>query len=182
MANLVSLETRNKNVEGSGEVPMSDLIKSSLRMRPDRIIVGEVRGKEALDMLQAMNTGHDGSLSTGHANSTEDMLSRLENMVLMAAPIPLDAIRAQISSALDIIVHLGRMRDKSRKVLAITEVGKYEDGQVQLNPLFRFEEEYVDDAGKIHGKLVSQGNKLLNDSKFRDAGIDMERVGELLGY
>jgi pilus assembly protein CpaF len=182
VANLVSLETRNKNAEGTGEIPMSDLIKSSLRMRPDRIIVGEVRGKEALDMLQAMNTGHDGSLSTGHANSTDDMLSRLENMVLMAAPIPLDAIRAQISSALDIIIHLGRMRDKSRKVLAITEVCGYENGKVQLNTLLKFEEQSVDENGKIHGCLVPQGNKLQNISKFQDAGIDLERVGELLGY
>ena len=140
--NLVSLETRNANVAGAGEITIRDLIKSSLRMRPERIIVGEVRGGEALDMLQAMNTGHDGSLSTGHANSTEDMLSRLETMVLQgAAGLPLDAIRQQIASAVDIIIHLSRLRDKSRKTVEITEVLGLEDGRIKLNPLYVFEED-----------------------------------------
>ena len=140
--NLVSLETRNANVAGAGEITIRDLIKSSLRMRPERIIVGEVRGGEALDMLQAMNTGHDGSLSTGHANSTEDMLSRLETMVLQgAAGLPLDAIRQQIASAVDIIIHLSRLRDKSRKTVEITEVLGLEDGRIKLNPLYQFEED-----------------------------------------
>lgn len=138
--NLVSLETRNSNVEGRGEISIRDLIKSSLRMRPDRIIVGEVRGAEALDMLQAMNTGHDGSLSTGHANSTTDMLSRLETMVLTGAQIPLDAIRQQIASALEIMVHLGRMPDKSRKVVEIVEVVGCESGKIRLNTLYKYRE------------------------------------------
>lgn len=178
--NIVKLETRNKNVEGTGAITMMDLIKSSLRMRPDRIVVGEVRGGEALDMLQAMNTGHDGSLSTGHANSTKDMLSRLETMVLMAAPLPLDAIRSQIGSALDIIIHLGRLRDKSRKVLEITEVLGYEDGQIKLNPLFVFDDRGNDENGKVIGKLKYTGNKIVNVEKFKAAGVDLERVGELL--
>ena len=128
--NLVSLETRNANTSGAGQITIRDLIKSSLRMRPERIIVGEVRGGEALDMLQAMNTGHDGSLSTGHANSTQDMLSRLETMVLQgAAGLPLEAIRQQIASAVDIIIHLSRLRDKSRKTMEICEVVGYESGK-----------------------------------------------------
>lgn len=135
--NLVSLETRNANASGAGQITIRDLIKSSLRMRPERIVVGEVRGGEALDMLQAMNTGHDGSLSTGHANSTQDMLSRLETMVLQgAAGLPLEAIRQQIASAVDIIIHLSRLRDKSRKTMEITEVVGYKDGQIILNPLY----------------------------------------------
>ena len=133
--NLVSLETRNKNSSGAGEITIRDLIKSALRMRPERIVVGEVRGGEALDMLQAMNTGHDGSLSTGHANSTKDMLSRLETMVLQgAAGLPLEAIRQQIASAIDIIIHLSRLRDKSRKTMEICEVSGYKDGEIILNP------------------------------------------------
>ena len=136
IANLVRLETRNANAEGTGAVSMSALIKASLRMRTDRIIVGEVRGGEAADMLAAMNTGHDGSLSTGHGNSTRDMLNRLEAMVLMAAPLPLAAIQAQIASAIDIIIHLGRLPDKSRKVLEISELGAYENGKAIVRPLF----------------------------------------------
>ena len=138
--NLVRLETRNANSEGKGMITIRDLIRTSLRMRPERIIVGEVRGEEALDMLQAMNTGHDGSLSTGHANSAEDMLKRLETMVVSAAPIPLDAVRQQIASAIDIMVHLARLRDKSRRVLEISEVAGYSNGRIILNPLFVFEE------------------------------------------
>lgn len=140
ISNLVSMETRNATKEGCGEVSIRDLIKTALRMRPDRIIVGEVRGAEAFDMLQAFNTGHDGSLSTGHANSAEDMLMRLEMMVLMAKELPLTAIRRQIASGIDILVHLGRMRDKSRKVLEILEVMGVEEGEIVLNPLFRLEE------------------------------------------
>ena len=138
--NLVRLETRNANSEGKGMITIRDLIRTSLRMRPERIIVGEVRGEEALDMLQAMNTGHDGSLSTGHANSAEDMLKRLETMVISASSIPLDAVRQQIASAIDIMVHLGRLRDKTRRVLEITEVAGCSDGRIILNPLFVFEE------------------------------------------
>lgn len=139
--NLVRLETRNANMEGEGAVEISDLIRAALRMRPDRIVVGEVRGKECLDMLQALNTGHAGSLSTGHGNSPKDMVSRLETMTLMAADLPLPAVRSQIASAIDILVHLGRLRDKSRRVLEIVEVSGYVDGEIRLNPLFRFTEE-----------------------------------------
>ena len=137
--NLVSLETRDANFEGEGEISMAMLIKASLRMRPDRIIVGEIRGAEALDMLTAMNTGHDGSLSTGHANSTEDMLTRLESMVLMAAELPLKAIRDQISAGIDIMVHLSRMPDKSRKVMEISEVEGLADERIRLNKIFEYD-------------------------------------------
>lgn len=165
--NLVSLETRNANVAGAGEITIRDLIKSSLRMRPERIIVGEVRGGEALDMLQAMNTGHDGSLSTGHANSTEDMLSRLETMVLQgAAGLPLDAIRQQIASAVDIIIHLSRLRDKSRKTVEITEVLGLEDGRIKLNPLYVFEEDENSTLEKVSGSLKRTNNRLVNDYKL----------------
>lgn len=139
--NLVRLETRNANTEGEGEITMSQLIRASLRMNPNRIIVGEVRGKETLDMLQAMNTGHAGSLSTGHGNSPRDMVSRLETMVLMAAELPLAAIRNQISSALDVMIHLGRLRDGSRKVLSITEIGGCRDGEVELETLYGYDRE-----------------------------------------
>ena len=147
--NLVSLETRVENRDGSQEISMRDLIRASLRMRPDRIIVGEVRGGEALEMLQAMNTGHDGSLSTGHANSAKDMLSRLETMVLMAAELPLAAVRSQIGSALDLMVHVGRMRDRSRKVLEITEVIGYENGEIRLSPIYQFQESGEADSGQV---------------------------------
>lgn len=148
--NLVRLETRNANGEGEGAIEISDLIRASLRMRPDRIIVGEVRGKECLDMLQALNTGHAGSLSTGHGNSPKDMLSRLETMTLMGADLPLAAVRSQIASAIDILIHLGRLRDRSRKVLEIVEIGDYIDGEIRINPLFRFEEETQEDGGDGH--------------------------------
>ena len=137
--NLVSLETRDKNVEGQGEINMSMLIKASLRMNPDRIIVGEVRGKEALDMLQAMNTGHDGSLSTGHANSAYDMLSRLETMVLMAENLPLRAIMQMISSSIDIIIHLTKLKNKKRVVYEISEITEFKDDKYQINQLYKFE-------------------------------------------
>ena len=171
--NLVSLETRNANASGAGQITIRDLIKSSLRMRPERIVVGEVRGGEALDMLQAMNTGHDGSLSTGHANSTQDMLSRLETMVLQgAAGLPLEAIRQQIGSAIDIIVHLSRLRDKSRKTMEITEVLGVEDGQIKLNPLYVFEEDKEKSTiDKVVGSLKRTRNPMMNDFKLRMAGI-----------
>lgn len=157
VTNLVSLETRVENRDGSQEISMRDLIKASLRMRPDRIIVGEVRGGEALEMLQAMNTGHDGSLSTGHANSAKDMLSRLETMVLMAAELPLAAVRSQIGSAIDLMVHVGRMRDRSRKILEITEVLGYENGEIRLSPIYRFQEGEASSTGKVEGELVPVG-------------------------
>lgn len=173
--NLVSLETRNANASGSGEITIRDLIKSSLRMRPERIVVGEVRGGEALDMLQAMNTGHDGSLSTGHANSTEDMLSRLETMVLQgAAGLPLEAIRQQIASAVDIIIHLSRLRDKSRKTMEITEVVGYKDGQIILNPLYVFVEDENSTLEKVSGSLVRTENKMQNKLKLQLAGVKEE--------
>lgn len=172
--NLVRLETRNANMEGKGEITIRDLIKSSLRMRPERIVVGEVRGAEALDMLQAMNTGHDGSLSTGHANSTGDMLSRLETMVLTGAPIPLDAIRQQIASAVDIIIQLSRLRDKSRRTVEITEVLGYKNGEIQLNPLFVFKEEGEDAGHRIIGSLVRTENEMKNIDKFKAAGLSTE--------
>lgn len=173
--NLVSLETRNANASGAGQITIRDLIKSSLRMRPERIVVGEVRGGEALDMLQAMNTGHDGSLSTGHANSTEDMLSRLETMVLQgSAGLPLEAIRQQIASAVDIIIHLSRLRDKSRKTMEITEVVGYENGEIVLNPLYVFEEDENSSLTKVSGSLKRTSNPMKNDYKLRLSGYKVE--------
>ena len=167
----MSLETRNANSSGSGAVSIRDLIKSSLRMRPERIIVGEVRGPEALDMLQAMNTGHDGSLSTGHANSTKDMLSRLETMVLTGSEgLPLPAVRQQIASALDIIVHLSRMRDHSRKTVEITEVLGVEDGEIALNPLFVFEEDAHSTLEKVSGRLHRTDRPMQKTFKLQLAG------------
>ena len=171
--NLVSLETRNANSAGTGAITIRDLIKSSLRMRPERIIVGEVRGGEALDMLQAMNTGHDGSLSTGHANSVKDMLSRLETMVLQGADgLPLDAIRQQIASAVDIIIHLSRLRDHSRKTMEICEVLDYDPitKQINLNPLFVFEEDENSTLEKVSGSLNRTKNPMVNDYKLRLMG------------
>lgn len=168
--NLVRMETRNANVEGCREITIRDLIKTSLRMRPDRIIVGEVRGGEAFDMMQCLNTGHDGSMSTGHANSSVDMLSRLENMILMGMEIPLDAIRQQIASGIDIIVHLGRLRDKSRKVLEIVEVLGYEQGKIELQSLYRFMETGEDEKGRVLGKLVKKG-ELTYVEKLQSAGL-----------
>ena len=170
--NLVSLEARNSNASGAGQVTIRDLIKSSLRMRPERIIVGECRGGETLDMLQAMNTGHDGSLSTGHANSTEDMLSRLETMVLQgSAGLPLEAIRQQIASAVDIIIHLSRLRDKSRKTMEITEVIGYENGRIKLNPLYVFEEDKYSTLEKVSGSLKRTDNKMINTNKLKLSGL-----------
>lgn len=174
--NLISLEKRNPNTEGKGEITISDLIRSSLRMRPNRIIVGEVRGSEALDMLQAMNTGHEGSLSTGHANSVADMISRLETMVLSGANLPIEVIRKQISSAIDILIHLARMRDNSRKVVEISEVIGFENGDVKLNTIYKFVELGESADGKILGELMATENKLQNTTKLKMAGFK-EREG-----
>lgn len=168
--NLVSLETRNANTEGRGEISIRELIRTSLRMRPNRIVVGEVRGSEAIDMLQAMNTGHDGSLSTGHANSTRDMISRLESMVLSGADLPVEVVRQQISSAIDIFVHLARLRDRSRRVTEISEVAGMSGGEVKLNPLYRFRES-GEMEGRVLGTLESCGNPLMHDDKLMMAGI-----------
>lgn len=169
--NLVRLETRVENRDGSREISMRDLIRASLRMRPDRILVGEVRGAEALEMLQAMNTGHDGSVSTGHGNSPRDMVTRLETMVLMAADLPLAAVRNQIASALELMVHLGRMRDKSRKVLEIAEVIGCENGEVRLEPLFTFREKQARDGQWVEGSLEKVG-ELRNREKLRAGGFE----------
>ena len=168
--NLVRLETRNANVEGCSEISIRDLIKSSLRMRPDRIVVGEVRGPEAIDMVQALNTGHDGSLSTGHANSASDMLARLETMILMGMDLPLPAIRGQLASGIDIIVHLGRLRDKSRKVLHIAEILPLKGSNIETNILYEFEEDGEDRDGNITGTLKKK-NDLIDISKLKAAGI-----------
>lgn len=174
--NLVRLEVRNANVEGRNEVTIRDLLKSALRMRPDRIILGEVRDAAACELLSVMNTGHDGSLSTGHANSTSDMLHRLETLVLMGMDIPLLAVRNQIASAIDIVVQLGRLRDKSRKVLEIAEVTGIRDGDITVQPLYKFIEDGVDDAGRIKGKLCPTGNKLINTDKLAHAGLLGESI------
>ena len=171
LSNLIRLEARQANSEGFGQITIRELIKSSLRMRPDRIIVGEVRGEEALDMLQAMNTGHDGSLSTGHGNSPKDMLSRLETMVLMGIDMPIPAIRSQIASGIDITVHLGRLRDGSRHILDISEITGILDGNIVLNPLFLFHETGESKDGKVLGSLTRTNNKLINNEKLNAAGI-----------
>lgn len=169
--NLVRLEVRNGNSAGENQVTIRDLIKSSLRMRPSRIIVGEIRGKEALDLLQALNTGHDGSMSTGHGNGPRDMLSRIETMVLMGIDMPLSAIRSQIAAALDIIIYLGRLRDKSRRLLEVVEVLDYKEGEIGLNPLYQFIEKGEKENGKIIGVLEGDKEKLINCKKLERAGI-----------
>lgn len=170
--NLVRLEVRNANVEGKNGISIRDLIKSSLRMRPDRIVVGEVRDEAALDMLQAMNTGHDGSLSTGHANSTNDMLDRLEVLCIMGnSSIPIQAVRKQIASALDIIIHLDRLRDKSRKVIEVSEIIDCINGKYILNKLYKFDDKGEDNNGKVIGQIKKTKNELINDIKLRKAGI-----------
>ncbi|MFQ9933368.1 MAG: CpaF family protein [Lachnospiraceae bacterium] len=171
LKNLIRLESRPANMEGDGEISIRELIKTSLRMRPDRIIVGEVRGGETLDMLQAMNTGHDGSLSTGHGNNPVDMISRLETMILMNIDMPITAIRSQIASAIDIMVHLGRLRDGSRRVINISEILSFKDSSVILNPLFLFKETGEDSNGKILGILEKQNTALSNTFKLNAAGI-----------
>ncbi len=167
--NLVRLETRNANTEGVIPITIRDLIKTALRMRPSRLIVGECRGAEALDVLQAMNTGHDGSLSTGHANSCKDMLVRLETMVLMGMELPLPAIRSQIASGIDILVHLGRLRDKSRKVLSITEILGYREGEILLNDIYCFTEQKKNEC-RVQGSLVHVGT-LKNTEKLERTGL-----------
>ena len=171
--NLVKLETRNANVEGKNEITIRDLIKSALRMRPDRIVVGEVRDGAALDMLSALNTGHDGSLSTGHANSPEDMLGRLTTLVLMAMELPLSAVMGQIASALEIIVHLGRLRDKSRRVLEIVEVLEYVDGKIKTQPLYQFVEQGEDEQGRVIGALMPTKYTLIQTEKLQRAGMEI---------
>lgn len=169
--NLVKLETRNANVAECQEITIRDLIKAALRMRPSRIIVGEVRGAEAIDMIQCLNTGHDGSLSTAHANNAKDLLYRLETMVLMGIDLPLDAIRRQIASGVDIIVQLGRLRDRSRKVLEIVEVTGIENHEIQLNRLYEFREEEHNGVEQVIGRL-EWCNELQNQEKWKQAGID----------
>lgn len=169
--NLVRLEARNANMEGKNEVTIRDMIRASLRMRPDRIIVGEVRGGEALDMLQAMGTGHDGSLSTGHANGAEEMMLRLETMVLMAVDMPIDAVRNQIAAGIDIVVHLGRMRDGSRKVIKIAEIkGRDAKGNIRLNTLYEYVTEEVDEDGRVIGELKRTKNEFIHKDKLLAAG------------
>lgn len=175
IANLIRMETRNENVEGCHAIAIRDLIKASLRMRPDRIIVGEVRGSEAIDMMTAFNTGHDGSMSTGHANSAADMLCRLQTMILMGMELPLSAVKQQIASAIDIIVHLGRLRDKSRKVLEIVEVDGCEAGEIRLHTLYRFRESGTDKTGCVSGELRKEGH-LKHDYKLRAAGIPLQKT------
>lgn len=171
--NLVRMETRNANVEGCKPIAIRDLIKTSLRMRPDRIIVGEVRGQEAVDLIgSALNCGHDGSMSTGHANSARDMLMRLETMMLMGVELPLPAIRRQIASGVDVIVHLGRLRDKTRKVLEIAEVTGFEDGEITLSPLYTFEEEGGAAGNKVKGRLIRK-EELRHADKLKMAGISL---------
>lgn len=171
--NLVRLEARDANIEGKNEVTIRDLIRASLRMRPDRIIVGEVRGKETLDMVQAMSTGHDGSLSTGHGNGPKDMMTRLETMILMGIDMPVAAIRQQLTSAIDIIIHLGRLRDKTRRVLQIAEVVGVSRGEVKFNKLFEFAEN-AESNGLVLGELKATGNKLVNTQKMYFAGYGQE--------
>ena len=173
IGNFIRMETRNNNLEGGRGITIRDLIKTSLRMRPTRIIVGEVRGEEASDMIgSAMNCGHDGSMSSAHANSAVDMLLRLENMILMSATLPVEAIRRQVASGLDLIVHLGRMRDKSRKVLEIVEIKGMEYGEIILNPLFRFQETSDKNSERVEGKLERVG-QLIHTYKMENAGIGL---------
>lgn len=183
--NLVRLEVRNATTDGAGEISIRDLVRSALRMRPNRLIIGEVRGAEAIDLLQAMNTGHDGSISTGHANSIEDMISRLETMVMMGSDIPLPAIRKQIASSIDIFIQLGRLRDKSRRVVEIAEVDGIKDGEIALNPLFRFVENEKDfyescireentyKSQRVNGKLEATGNTLQHRQKLIAAALTL---------
>ena len=169
--NLVRLETRNANMDGAKEITIRDLIRSALRMRPDRVIVGEVRGSETIDMLQALNTGHDGSLSTGHANSADDMLTRLETMVLMGMDLPLAAVRRQIASGVDIIVHLGKLRDRSRRVLEIVEILGYENREIITTPLYQFQET-GEEKGRVLGEFV-EVNELTHIGKLHSAGVEL---------
>lgn len=168
--NLVSLETRNANMEGCVPVTVRDLIRASLRMRPDRIIVGEVRGAEICELLTAYNSGHAGSMSTGHGNTARDMLLRMETMLLMGMDVPLSAIRRQIASGIDVLVHLGRLRDKSRKVLEIVEITGFSEGEIQTHTLYAFEEEGERSRERVTGKLVKKGD-LVHVEKLEAAGL-----------
>lgn len=167
--NLIRLEARNANLEGTNQIRIKDLIKASLRMRPDRIIVGEVRGEECIDMLQACNTGHDGSFSTGHGNSNQDMLLRLETMVLMGMDLPVHAIRGQIASAIDLMIHISRLRDRSRRIVEISEVIGIENGEIRLRTLYKFKE-IREEEGKIIGQFI-RVNTLLNTGKLQGRGL-----------
>lgn len=172
--NLVRMETKNSNMEGTAPITIRDLIKTSLRMRPDRIIVGEVRGGEAMDMVcSAMNCGHDGSMSTVHANSAADTISRLETMILMAVELPIHAIRRQIGSGVDIIIHLGRMRDKSRRILQIAELLNDKNDEIKLNSLYEFMEDSESTKDKVSGSLHKTGD-LVNEEKLKNAGIGIK--------
>ncbi len=174
--NLVRLEVRNANLEGKNEVTIRDLIRSALRMRPDRIILGEVRDAAAYDLLSVMNTGHDGSLSTGHANSPKDMLRRLEALVLTAVDIPLLAVRSQIASAIDIVVQLGRLRDRSRKVLEIDEMIGMDGTEIIMRPLYCFKEQGEDEKGNVIGQLAATQNALYHTQKLKAAGMELPEL------
>lgn len=178
--NLVRLEVRNANLEGKNEVTIRDLIRSALRMRPDRIILGEVRDAAAYDLLSVMNTGHDGSLSTGHANSPNDMLKRLEALVLTAVDIPLLAVRSQIASAIDIVVQLGRLRDRSRKVLEIDEMIGMDGTEIIMKPLYCFKEQGEDEKGNVIGQLAATPNALYHTQKLKEAGMELPELSD--GY
>lgn len=178
--NLVRLEVRNANLEGKNEVTIRDLIRSALRMRPDRIILGEVRDAAAYDLLSVMNTGHDGSLSTGHANSPNDMLKRLEALVLTAVDIPLLAVRSQIASAIDIVVQLGRLRDRSRKVLEIDEMIGMDGTEIIMKPLYCFKEQGEDEKGNVIGQLAATPNALYHTQKLKAAGMELPELSD--GY
>lgn len=169
--NLVRLEARNAVVEGCREISIRDLLRASLRMRPDRLIIGEVRGAESVDMIQAMNTGHSGSMSTAHSNSARDMLYRLETMILMGMDIPALAVRRQLASGIDLMIHLGRLRDKRRVILEISEIDGCEDGEIVLNPIYSFQENGMDKNGKVLGDWVRVG-KLHHKEKLQMAGLD----------
>ena len=177
VANLVRLETRNANLEGKNAVTIRDLVRSALRQRPDRIIIGEIRDAAVIELLSAMNTGHDGSISTGHANSPADMLRRMETLVLTGMEIPLAAVRSQIASAIEIVVQLGRLRDKSRKVLEIDEVCGIDQGEIVLRPLYQFRETENSTRERVEGRLMTTGNSLLNRRKLVMAG--KERAVEI---
>ncbi len=176
--NLVRLEVRNANLEGKNEVTIRDLIRSALRMRPDRIILGEVRDAAAYDLLSVMNTGHDGSLSTGHANSPKDMLKRLEALVLTAVDIPLLAVRSQIASAIDIVVQLGRLRDRSRKVLEIDEMIGMDGTEIIMRPLYCFKEQGEDEKGNVIGQLAATKNALYHTQKLKAAGMELPELSD----
>lgn len=176
--NLVRLEVRNANLEGKNEVTIRDLIRSALRMRPDRIILGEVRDAAAYDLLSVMNTGHDGSLSTGHANSPKDMLKRLEALVLTAVDIPLLAVRSQIASAIDIVVQLGRLRDRSRKVLEIDEMIGMDGTEIIMRPLYCFKEQGEDEKGNVIGQLAATPNTLYHTQKLKAAGMELPELSD----